>query len=82
MVIPSGTGFIITWGRGPAVWYQEDENMWYIATMSSGSSGVNIKRSSDGVSWSQVTEDIGYSITSPVAGNMFSRLDVGLVLTN
>lgn len=56
--------------------------MWYIATMSSGSSGVNIKRSSDGVSWSQVTEDIGYSITSPVAGNMFSRLDVGLVLTN
>ena len=69
-----------TTGGAPAVWYNNDEGAWYLARVTAASAGVRIYKSFNGVNWT-FQESLGYSITSPVSGNVFSEQEAGVVLT-
>ncbi len=65
---------------GPAVWYEEDAQKWFVANLSIDASEVLVFSSSTGTNFNHYGS-LGYSITSPVSGNVFSGESLGATIT-
>lgn len=67
-------------GGGPAIWYDGEADRWFVATLNIDASEILVFRSDNGTNFNYYGS-LGYSITSPVSGNVFYDHALGVTLT-